>query len=146
MPAWTVLLFLGLATYRLTRLVVKDDFPPALWFRDRIAGGWRPLSRKELETAGLPAPGDWSAVIAGLGQTEYRDGAYRRYVTRASWSPAWLADLVSCPWCASGWISLALTAYTVAVPWPGSFTWWQAAIVWPAVWGAGSLLASKEWA
>lgn len=133
MSVWLLLVVMSLATYRGTRLVVKDDFPPVLWARDRVAGGWRPLT-----------PGEWKTVWAP-GKTPFPvqeiDGETCRYIVRWSWVPQWLADLVSCPWCASGWLSLAvtaLTASTVGVPAP--------VLVWGAVWAVSSLLASREWA
>lgn len=64
-----VLVLVTLATYRLTVLIVRDQFPPVRWARVRLAGD---------EEAGLP---------------------------RASWSPEWLADLVTCCWCASVWVA-----------------------------------------
>ncbi|MWA07805.1 DUF1360 domain-containing protein [Streptomyces sp. BA2] len=105
-----LLLVMTLATYRLTRLVVKDDFPPLLWIRHKLAGGW-----------------------AGPDQDVP--------VYRARWSPQWLADLVSCPWCASAWVALGVlggTAMAVAVPVP--------VLVWLAVWAGAALLASQDWA
>lgn len=134
---------LAAVVYRLTRLVTKDDFPPVRVFRDAVAGGWRPLT-----------PGEWAMVRQGnkhrLGATravDYGDGrgdVESRYLERASWVPQWLADLVSCPWCASGWIALAVTAYAWTVAdWcslPAAPLWWI------GTWGAGSLLASRSWA
>lgn len=138
MPVWLLLILMFLATYRLTRLIVKDDFPPVLWFRDRLVGGWRPLTEKE-----------WSAIrdkdtvtTFSVQDIDYDSGSVgSRYLVRARWVPQWLADLLSCPWCASGWVSLAVTtavALTVGVPAP--------LLVWPAVWGAGALLAARDWA
>lgn len=49
MDTGLLLLVMALATYRLTRLVVEDTFPPVLWLRDRVAGGWRPLTLAEHE-------------------------------------------------------------------------------------------------
>jgi hypothetical protein len=34
--SWLLLLVLSLATFRLTRLAVRDDFPPIAWVRDKI--------------------------------------------------------------------------------------------------------------
>ncbi|MFD9824875.1 DUF1360 domain-containing protein [Streptomyces violascens] len=99
-----------LATYRLTRLVVRDDFPPLLWARGKLAGGW-----------GGPA----------------QDVP----VYRAGWSPQWLADLVTCPWCASAWVALGVVGGTdtaVAMPVP--------VLMWLAAWAGGALLASQDWA
>lgn len=123
-----LLLVMALATYRITRLATRDTFPPALWVRDRLSGGWREMTEPELAT-----------LTKGPDVREI-DGVMNRYVRRVSWSPYWLAELVSCPWCASGWISLvvtAATAFTVGVPAP--------VLVWPAVWAVGALIAAQEW-
>ena len=135
MPVWLLLVTMALVAYRCTRLITTDDFPPLLWLRDRVCGGWRPLTQPELDawrldgTEGLPyAPEDVSGVMS-------------RYVRRASWSPYWLGKLMSCAWCASGWVAGLVTLatdLTVGVPDP-----WLAG---PAVWAAGALLASREWA
>jgi uncharacterized protein DUF1360 len=130
-----LLVLMALTTYRAARIVTRDDFPPVLWVRDRLAGGWRPLTPKE-----------WGAIRAAddvklFGPTTPVDGVENRYVTRAAWSPYWLAELVSCPWCCSGWLAGALTAavaLTTGIPDP-----WLVA---PAVWAAAALLASRSWA
>jgi hypothetical protein len=129
-----VFLCLVLTAYRATRLIVKDDFPPILWVRDRLVGGWRPLTEPEWE----------QARKTGMDQfkpTQGIDGKENRWITRKPWSPYWLAELLSCPWCASAYVSGALVlvtdlTYGLPVPW----------LVGPAVWGATALLASREWA
>lgn len=154
MSVWLLLLVMSLATYRLTRLVVADTFPPVLWLRDRIAGGWRPLT--ESERGAYYAYQGWSPLgrpegeempsgvrrgFESLGSVQEVDGTLERYVHRRRWSPSWLAELVSCPWCASGWVSLVVTVgvwATVGLPVP--------VLVWPAVWAAGALLTAQEWA
>lgn len=144
MPTWLLTVLLSLATYRLTRLVVKDDFPPVLWLRDRMVGGWRPLTSGEsarytaaIMDIGAPA---WMKSVENIDFGESVGPQDARYIIRARWVPDWFADLLSCPWCASGWVALGLTvgaAFTVGVPAP--------VLVWPAVWGAGALLASRKW-
>jgi hypothetical protein len=94
-----LLVLLGLACYRLTRLAVKDAFPP-------IAG---PRERIELATPG----------------------------TRWEWA----GDLVTCHWCASGWIAFGLVAgvdllSSVSVPLPP--------VMWLATWAAGAMVAHLE--
>lgn len=121
--------------YRATRLIVKDTFPPVLWLRDRLAGGWRPLTDKEWEqTRDTSKPALFQPKdIEGKGAC--------RYLTRVKWSPFWLAELISCPWCASAYISGALVGITdcvVGIQWP-----W---LMGGAVWAGGSLLASRSWA
>lgn len=143
MPVWLLIACMILANYRASRLAVKDTFPPVLWLRDRLAGGWRPLTDKEQETypIGHTPDDDHYVRHPKLGTVMRIDGQVNRYVRRASWSPYWLADLVSCPWCVSGWLAAALTAavdVTVGVPAPF--------LVWGAVWAASALIASREWA
>lgn len=142
MPTWLLILCMAVANYRATRLAVRDDFPPVLWLRDRLAGGWRPLTAQEQERHPIGLSNEEIlATHPKLGSVMYIDGRVNRYVRRSRWSPYWLAELVSCPWCVSGWLAAALTAavaFTVGVPAP--------VLVWGAVWGASALLASREWA
>lgn len=136
MPVWLLITVLVLGAYRLTRVIVKDDFPPVLWIRDRLVGGWRPLTSGEntlIYEQNALEPRPWSSMTI--------DGVEHRWVDRWSWVPQWLADLLSCSWCASGWVSLILVAgaaWTVGVPAP--------VLVWPAVWAAASLITARKWA
>lgn len=130
MPVWLTPFAMILAVYRLTRLAVRDTFPPVLWLRDHIAGGWRPLTPGEL-AAPMSAP--WRS------QQQEIDGVMSRYVVRWKHSPQWLADLASCVWCASGWITgavTAATALTTSLPNP-----W---LVGPAVWGGAVWLLDRD--
>lgn len=140
METWLLLLVMSLATYRLTRLVVEDVFPPVLWLRDRLAGGWRPLTSVEERTLSVLAA-EKARVLRDVWSVQTVDGEDQRYVYRWRLVPQWFADLVSCPWCASGWVALAVTAGVwasvgLAVP----------LLVWPAVWAVGALIAAQEWA
>lgn len=138
MSVWLLLLVMSLAVYRLTRLVVEDVFPPVLWLRDRLAGGWRALTSVEQRTLTV-LPADKALELRRVWSVD-EDGE-SRYVYRWRLVPQWIADLLSCPWCASGWIAAGVTAGTWAVaglPVP--------LLVWPAVWAAGALLAAQEWA
>jgi hypothetical protein len=132
METWLLLLVMSLAVYRLTRLVVEDVFPPVLWLRDRLAGGWRPLTEVE---RGQLAAGSLAWPVQTI------DGEDHRYVVRWRWVPQWLADLVSCPWCASGWVALGVTAGVWAVAGLA-----MPVLVWLAVWALGAVLAAQEWA
>ena len=103
MTAWLLLIILSLATFRLTRLITRDDFPPVFWLRQKIVE-LRPdyVRSKDQQTV------HW-----------------------------WLGELVTCLWCASGWVSLALVVtvwalHGLAVP----LLWWF------AVWAGGSLITS----
>lgn len=149
-----VVALLVLSSWRATRLITKDTFPPLLAARDRLAGGWRPLTQQEWEAIRSTAaksnrdlartdrpksvPVSAARMYAPL---QAIDGVENRYLTRAPWSPFWLAELVSCGWCASGWVSGALTAATALAtslpdPW----------LVGPAVWAGAALLSTREWA
>jgi hypothetical protein len=126
-------LMLSAASFRLTRLVVKDTFPPVLWVRDRLAGGWRPMTEKEWDMIRKPgAKVPWTH--RGI------DGKENRWVDRASWSPYWLAELITCPWCASAYVSACVVGVTdivIGLAWP-----WLMAF---AVWAVAAPLAAREW-
>jgi hypothetical protein len=135
METWLLLLVMSLAVYRLTRLLVADTFPPVLWLRDRLVGGWRPLTEPEQEIVARQPGGNHPFPLTEV------DGVQQRWNTRRRWSPFWLAELLSCPWCASGWVALAVTGgvwASVGLPVP--------LLVWPAVWAVGALIAAQEWA
>jgi len=138
MPLWLTVALMVLAAYRLTRLVVKDTFPPVLWVRDRLAGGWRKLTSEEVNRLFGPQSGGPDRAELRKSMSINPEGT-QRYLYRTSWSPYWLAELLSCTWCASGWVSGAVTAavaLTVGLPSP-----W---LVGPAVWGAAAWILSKE--
>lgn len=148
MTVLLVLVGLPVAAYRLTRLLVKDTFPPVLWLRDRLAGGWRPMTPGQMAVwwKGAPYTSERPGATVDhpeLGPVQIINGEQSVYVHRAKWSPDWLAELISCPWCASAYVSAAVTAYGALLDW---YTWPQALVVWLYVWGLAALLASREWA
>jgi hypothetical protein len=124
---WMLLTLMSLATYRGTRLVVEDTFPPVLWVRARLAGDWVPVRARHAPQNG--------------GDLKELDGVMHRYVQPWRWSPRWFGELVSCAWCASGWVAAGVTA---AVAHWGSVP--DPVLVWAAVWALGALLAAQEWA
>lgn len=137
---WFVFALLCLTAYRATRLLIKDTFPPVLWLRDRLAGGWRPPTEGEWKLIRAAPPVDREPDPLPF-QIHHTDDKTLRWVNRVRWSPDWLAELISCPWCASAYISGGLVAatditYGLPVPW----------LVGPAVWAVAALLASREWA
>jgi len=136
-----LLVFLALpaAAYRLTRLIVKDTFPPVLWVRDRLAGGWRNLTMAENEE--FAASRERGNLIKSWEINPH--DLTQRYIRRATWSPAWLAELLSCPWCASAYVSAAVTVYGALLDW---YAWPTALVVWFYVWAVAAITASKEWA
>lgn len=138
MSAWYVLVVLALTAYRVTRLAVRDDFPPVLWLRDRLVGGWRRLTPTEWET--FRQPGVRSALrVADVDTGDGQGKQAAVWVYRKAWVPGWLAELLGCPWCVSAYVSGALTAatdLTVGVPVP----WLTAG----AVWALAAMLASRR--
>lgn len=144
MDLWLLLIVMSLAVYRLTRLVVADTFPPVLWLRDRLVGGWREPTMKEQHHELFPT-GEVEEhtlkSVPGLGMFQLVDGELFIYARRWKRSPFWLAELLSCPWCASGWVALGVTGGVWAVAGLA-----MPVLVWLAVWAAGALLAGQEWA
>lgn len=135
-------LLLVAAAYRLTRLITKDDFPPVLWVRDRIAGGWRNLTATEQRMLfGGVLPADKHMELRKTWSVN-KEGT-QRYVYRWHRVPDWLADLVSCPWCASAYVSGTLVLlFDLYVPGGLPVPYLHGV----AVWAGASLLASREWA
>lgn len=122
MSLWMLVALMSLATYRITRLVTADTFPPILWVRDRVAGGWRQAEEHETPV-------------------EVIDGVPSVYNKRASWSPYWLGELMTCPWCASAYVATGVVGSVWAIdglPLP--------VLLWLSVWGIGALIASQDWA
>lgn len=103
--SWIVLLvFTSLATYRLTRLIVRDDFPLVAIPRAWVVGA-----------DGTKHIGRW-------------------------WH--WFGELVSCHWCASGWVSLALSAIVYWTrPYDAPLIDW--ALLWFASWALGAVAADR---
>jgi uncharacterized protein DUF1360 len=101
------------AVGRITRLVVQDDFPPLLAPRRWIVGRYP-------DKLNVPLPA----------------GKYAEHPRqRTHW---WLGELVTCPWCASGWVALAtwlLVWHWQPLPLP--------VIWWPAIWMGGAVLAAR---
>ena len=127
---------LSACAYRLTRLVVKDTFPPVLWVRDRLAGGWRKLTPAESET--YAASRDRGKLIKEWELNP--EDLTQRYIRRAKWSPAWLAELITCPWCASAYVSGALVGITdcvIGIQWP-----WLMGV---AVWAVAAPVTARDW-
>lgn len=134
---WLALVTLSLATFILTKLIVDLDFPPVLWLRDRVVGGWRPLTLAETDQLrGSIATG---GTVAWKWQ-EF-DGERHVWVERTPWIPLFFSELMSCPWCTAGWISawaVAGTWLTVGLPLP--------VLMWTGSWSLGALLAQHDYA
>lgn len=104
------LILTALAVYRATRLVVDDEFPPVRAARDWVTG----LHARRLRPE--PSRSGYATRLRGAGLTEA------------------LADLVTCRYCASGWVALVAT---VAVDRGGQLElgWLLGALWWFGAWG-----------
>jgi len=112
---WLVLLvFTGLTSFRLTRLVVEDDFPLVKIPREWVIG--KPVYNYDTE--------QWEPANKHEGRWYY-----------------WFGELISCPWCASGWISLGLVVLVAASTKSGLLVEWF--LLWIATWAIGSVTAAK---
>lgn len=121
-----------LAVYRIARFMTVDEFPPILWFRDKVCGGWRPLTEKEQDRLS-EGNDDWAAQEV--------DGELFRYVVRSKWSNAFLAKLFSCPFCLSFWISCAV----VTGSWFGPMNVVVPVLTMFSAWAVGGWLAGQDW-
>lgn len=85
------IVLVSLATYRATRFVTCDTFPPIYAVRSRVVTWHERRARRRLEL------GDQVEV------------------------ETWLGELLTCPWCASVWVGagiVGLTEYFTHVPLP----------------------------
>lgn len=95
MPVWLLDLMLVAAIYRLTRLLVQDEFPPVRWPRDKATTWLDPTPQQQAVNPGLHP--HWG----GLGRS--------------------LAYLLGCPWCMSAWAGALViwaTTWFTSVPAP----------------------------
>lgn len=139
---WFLLAAMALATFILTKLVVDLDFPPVLWLRDRVVGGWRPLTLAEAQNHPLPVVREGQIVhTAWLGAVTQTEGELERQAVRIPWIPLFFAELMSCPWCVSAWMAAGVTGgtwLTVGLPVP--------VLMWAATWALGALMAQHDYA
>jgi hypothetical protein len=135
---WFLLAVMSLATFILTKLVVDLDFPPVLWLRDRVVGGWRPLTLAEANelrgailTPDAKVSWDWSDL----------GGERQRWNDRSPWIPLFFSELMSCPWCVSAWMAAGVTGGTwliIGLPVP--------VLMWFGSWALGALMAQHDYA
>jgi len=143
MSPWFLLAGMSLATFILTKLIVDLDFPPVLWLRDRVVGGWREPTTREQHHEAFPVgevEENATFVAPSLGAFRLADGELQIYARRWKWVPFFFADLISCPWCTSAYAAAAVTGGTwlaVGLPVP--------VLMWFAVWSLGALLAQHDW-
>lgn len=138
MSPWFLLAAMSMATFILTKLVVDLDFPPVLWLRDRVIGGWRPLTLSETDRLqrSIATPG------SDLGWTwQEIDGERHLWVARTPWVPLFFAELMGCPWCVSAWMAAGVTTGVWAV------AGLQVPVLYGlSTWALGALLAQHDYA
>ncbi len=143
MSPWFALAALSLATFILTKLVVDLNFPPVLWIRDRVVGGWRSPTLAQTYHPDYPVGELEEGGVKVLSTEIYTlsDGEIQVWATRSTLVPYFFAELMSCPWCTAGWLSAGLVTGTWAVtglPVP--------LLLWPSTWALGALLAQHDYA
>lgn len=146
MNPWLLIVLMSLATYRGTRLLVEDTFPPVLWLRDRIVGGWRPPTLKEQNHDSFPTgevDEDTLLAVRGLGTFTLVDGEIQIYARRSKRVPVFFAELLSCPYCTSAYVAAGVAG---GVWWWLGLEWPLMLLLWLAAWALGGLLAAQEWA
>lgn len=120
LPALSILVLLSLASWRLTRLLAKDSFPPIYKVRSMILKRWPDLPQF-----------DTYEQLKSYVDFERRAG---RQVAK----PYWLGYLVTCMWCMSFYVTLL-----VVTVWNGRLPLSRAeAIGFLAVWG-GTMITAK---
>lgn len=116
-----ILTLLSLGVARATRLVVADTFPPIMAVRTWLYGlGHRVEWVEDLGGTSSVSLGLKEAVTKIMGTPPTT-----RTVVNTRW--AWLGELVTCAWCASGWLSLGAVAWAARVTsLPLPVAWWGA--------------------
>lgn len=117
-----ILVLLSLACARVTRLVIKDDWPPLLWARERIVNARPPVPAR---VSYVEPPG------------QYLDEPLLQ--TRTHWNFWYVGELVTCPWCASAYVSgvgVLIVWALRGLPLP--------VLCWLAVWYAAAWLLAHE--
>jgi hypothetical protein len=93
------LLILTFGVFSITRLITTDTFPLFEWARNWI---FDRFPKSGHQTKKRPTRGKW-IVINGGGGFYVNEGV-------------WLGELISCPWCAGFYVSLAAVACYVWAP------------------------------
>lgn len=128
-----------LAAWRLTRLVVKDDFPPIKAARDWVLRRW-PSDSARYSDAEVVSASNADGEPRAPEDAEY--GRLEGTGLEVEWGPEgweavnphWLGKLIDCPWCASVWLSGGVVALRHLTPWWG----WVAVVL--AIAGAAALI------
>lgn len=143
MSPWFALAAMSLATFILTKLIVDLDFPPVLWLRDRVVGGWRLPTLAQTYHESYPV-GELeegvTKVVPRVGMFTLVDGEIHVWNTRNKRIPYFFAELMSCPWCVSAYAAAAVvtgTWLTIGLPAP--------VLMWLCTWATGALLAQHDW-
>lgn len=98
MPEWLIYVLIVLVTFRTTRLIIEDTFPPVGVPREKLLNWWSPTPDERGQTSGTP---HWGALGRSL-----------RY-------------LFSCPWCMSVWVGALVTyIFTIYVSVPLPYAAW----------------------
>lgn len=107
-PVWLIVDVL--AAWRVTRLITTDTFPPVKTVRDWLLRRW-PSPDAEYPVHEVIEDDDGPRLSTGVPVMPV-DGRWLAV------TPHWFGDLITCPWCAGMWVSLAVIAVTPGVVWP----------------------------
>ncbi len=85
--------------------------------------------------------GPFQARVGGepVGEPSASFAAAAAHVARPQRLRAWLYEMVSCPYCCGGWVTLAAVAGWVAATGNG----WAELVWWPAIWATTGIVVTR---
>lgn len=114
------LIVTALAAYRVTRLLIRDDFPPVMavrsWLLDRWPGDLTVFDPSEVDVRAM------TVHATGVPVAPIEDDDLGTLFVAVA--PHWIGNLIECPWCLGFWVSLAAV---VGLYYLGDQTWFQVA-------------------
>lgn len=119
-PHWMTVLLICAATFRLTRFVTRDAFPPIALARAWIQRKWDPFDDEGWVNYERYTGEERALLISGLKASGIP--------TPTTWRRS-IAYLVTCTWCVSIWLGAVVTLFAVLTPshW---VSWAYAPLVW----------------
>jgi len=120
-PHWMTVVLTCLATYRLTRLITSDAFPPIARPRRWIDKHWNPFPDQDAWESYLASPVAAKKIV--------REMLHDRYgiTSRPTGWKRSIAYLIGCPWCTSVWLGAVVTAFVmifIGLTWPWFVLLW----------------------
>lgn len=123
-PHWMLVALVTLATYRLTRLITADAFPPIARPRRWLDKHWNPFPDQDAWEAYASSPPEVRKIVNENLRQQYgirsRPTGWRRSI----------AYLVGCAWCTSIWVGAGVSAFAmifIGLTWPWFVLVWLSA-------------------